>query len=70
MVVLCIEFECAVYMWVSIGALEERKAQGESLCNLAYAYSQMKNYKTAALYYQEALQAFKDVGKHLTQPRS
>ncbi|XP_058851637.1 tetratricopeptide repeat protein 24-like [Acipenser ruthenus] len=44
------------------GALEERKAQGESLCNLAYAYSQMKNYKTASLYYQEALQAFKDVG--------
>ncbi|XP_042709803.2 tetratricopeptide repeat protein 24-like isoform X4 [Chrysemys picta bellii] len=45
-----------------LGALRERNAQGQSLCNLAYAYSQLKNYDMAEYYYQEALNAFVDVG--------
>lgn len=47
----------------ALGALRERNAQGQSLCNLAYAYSQLKNYGMAEYYYQEALNAFVDVGK-------
>ncbi|XP_067412236.1 tetratricopeptide repeat protein 24-like [Emydura macquarii macquarii] len=44
------------------GALRERNAQGQSLYNLAYAYSQLKNYDMAEYYYQQALNAFVDVG--------
>nr|XP_033776555.1 tetratricopeptide repeat protein 24-like [Geotrypetes seraphini]XP_033776556.1 tetratricopeptide repeat protein 24-like [Geotrypetes seraphini] len=45
------------------GALEERHAQGQCLCNLAFAYSQLKNYNMAEFYYQQALCAFSDVGE-------
>uniref|UniRef100_H3APS9 Uncharacterized protein n=1 Tax=Latimeria chalumnae TaxID=7897 RepID=H3APS9_LATCH len=44
------------------GALKERKAQGGCLCNLAYAYSQLKNYNMALFYYEQALCAFIEEG--------
>ncbi|XP_030044726.1 tetratricopeptide repeat protein 24 isoform X2 [Microcaecilia unicolor] len=45
------------------GTLGERHAQGQCLCNLAFAYSQLKNYNMAEFYYQQALCAFSDVGE-------
>ncbi|KAG9341141.1 hypothetical protein JZ751_019579 [Albula glossodonta] len=44
------------------GALGQRRGQAESLGNLAYAFSQLRDYQAAALCYQEALQAFRAVG--------
>ncbi|OCT89544.1 hypothetical protein XELAEV_18018166mg, partial [Xenopus laevis] len=45
------------------GTLGERNAQGQCLCNLAFAYSQLRNYKMAEFYYQQAMNAFVDAGK-------
>ncbi|KAJ1181717.1 hypothetical protein NDU88_006919 [Pleurodeles waltl] len=44
------------------GILGDRNAQGQCLCNLAYAYSQLQNYDRAQLYYQQALHSFVDAG--------
>ncbi|XP_077330380.1 uncharacterized protein LOC143964479 [Lithobates pipiens] len=42
------------------GSLGERNEQGQCLCNLAFAYSQLKNFDMAEFYYLQALQAFVD----------
>ncbi|XP_078540763.1 tetratricopeptide repeat protein 24-like isoform X2 [Lissotriton helveticus] len=44
------------------GILGDRNAQGQCLCNLAYAYSQQQHYDRAEFYYQQALHAFVDAG--------
>ncbi|MEE6502961.1 hypothetical protein FKM82_004692 [Ascaphus truei] len=44
------------------GTLGERNAQGQCLCNLAFAYSQLRNYEMAEFYYHQALNAFVDAG--------
>ncbi|XP_029430714.1 tetratricopeptide repeat protein 24-like [Rhinatrema bivittatum] len=45
------------------GSLGERQSQGQCLYNLAFAYSQLKNYNMAEFYYQKALCAFSDAGE-------
>ncbi|XP_063782240.1 tetratricopeptide repeat protein 24-like [Pseudophryne corroboree] len=49
------------------GSLGDRNAQGQCLCNLAFAYSQLRNYDMAEFYYQQALHAFVDAGDLLRQ---
>ncbi|XP_044139226.1 tetratricopeptide repeat protein 24-like isoform X2 [Bufo gargarizans] len=49
------------------GSLGDRSAQGQCLSNLAFAYSQLKNYDLAEFYYQQAYQAFVDAGDLLRQ---
>ncbi|KAM8974210.1 tetratricopeptide repeat protein 24-like [Pelodytes ibericus] len=49
------------------GTLGERNAQGQCLCNLAFAYSQLRNYDMAEFYYLQALNAFVDAGDLLRQ---
>ncbi|XP_075060994.1 tetratricopeptide repeat protein 24-like [Mixophyes fleayi] len=49
------------------GSLGDRNAQGQCLCNLAFAYSQLRNYDMAEFYYQQALQAFVDADDLLRQ---
>ncbi|KAM4748991.1 tetratricopeptide repeat protein 24-like [Rhinophrynus dorsalis] len=49
------------------GILGERNAQGQCLCNLAFAYSQLKNYDMAEFYYHQALDAFVDAGDLVKQ---
>ncbi|XP_073509073.1 tetratricopeptide repeat protein 24-like isoform X3 [Phyllobates terribilis] len=50
-----------------LGSLGERNAQGQCLSNLAFAYSQLKNYEMAEFYYVQAYQAFVDAGDLLRQ---
>ncbi|XP_075715557.1 uncharacterized protein LOC142750441 [Rhinoderma darwinii] len=49
------------------GSLGERSAQAQCLSNLAFAYSQLKNYDMAEFYYQQAHEAFVDAGDFLRQ---
>ncbi|CAH2273829.1 tetratricopeptide repeat 24-like [Pelobates cultripes] len=49
------------------GTLGERNSQGQCLCNLAFAYSQLRNYEMAEFYYLQALIAFQDAGDVLRQ---
>ncbi|XP_072004222.1 tetratricopeptide repeat protein 24-like isoform X1 [Engystomops pustulosus] len=49
------------------GSLGDRSPQGQCLSNLAFAYSQLKNYDLAEFYYQQAHQAFVDAGDILRQ---
>ncbi|XP_031755031.1 tetratricopeptide repeat protein 24 [Xenopus tropicalis] len=49
------------------GTLGERNAQGQCLCNLAFAYSQLRKYKMAEFYYLQAMNAFVDSGDLLKQ---
>ncbi|KAG8575842.1 hypothetical protein GDO81_009684 [Engystomops pustulosus] len=50
-----------------LGSLGDRSPQGQCLSNLAFAYSQLKNYDLAEFYYQQAHQAFVDAGDILRQ---
>ncbi|KAM9311875.1 uncharacterized protein PAF06_009744 [Gastrophryne carolinensis] len=54
----------AADMYASLG---ERNAQGQCMCNLAFAYSQLRNYDMAEFYYLQALQAFVEAGDALRQ---
>ncbi|XP_069480453.1 tetratricopeptide repeat protein 24-like [Ambystoma mexicanum] len=47
----------------TFGDLGDSNRQGQCLCNLAYAFSQLEKYDKAEFYYQQALRAFTDAGE-------